>query len=62
MEVTLEELYNGCEKEFEMERLRICTKCNGVGGSDAAAVTTCAGCKGKGMKIVMMQMGPGMYT
>ena len=62
MEVTLEDLYNGCEKEFEIERHRICVKCNGVGGSDAKAVVQCKGCKGKGMRTVMMQLGPGMYT
>jgi len=45
-----------------VERHRICVKCNGVGGSDASAVKTCAGCKGKGVRTVMMQLGPGMYS
>jgi DnaJ-class molecular chaperone len=62
LEVTLEDLYNGKEFEFEVERHRICSKCNGVGGSDAKAVQTCKGCKGKGMRTVMMQLGPGMYS
>ena len=35
LEVTLEDLYNGKEFEFELERHRICAKCNGVGGTDA---------------------------
>lgn len=38
IEVTLEDLYNGKEFEFEIERHRICSKCNGVGGTDATAV------------------------
>ena len=29
VEVTLEQLYNGCELEIEVERHRICTACNG---------------------------------
>lgn len=62
VEVTLEDLYNGKELEFEIERHRICSKCNGVGGSDASAVQTCKSCKGRGMKTVMMQLGPGMYS
>jgi len=61
-EVTLEDLYNGKELEFEVDRQRICSKCNGVGGTDPSAVVTCTGCKGKGMRTVLMQLGPGMYT
>lgn len=38
MEVTLEDLYNGKELEFDIERHRICEKCNGVGSSDPNAV------------------------
>ena len=62
LEVTLEDLYNGKETEVPIERHRICVKCNGVGGSDPKAVQTCKGCKGKGMRTVMMQLGPGMYS
>jgi DnaJ homolog subfamily A member 2 len=62
MEVTLEDLYNGKTTEFDIDRQRICSKCNGVGGTDASAVQTCTGCKGRGMRTMMMQLGPGMYT
>jgi DnaJ-class molecular chaperone len=62
VEVTLEDLYNGKEYEFEIERHRICKVCKGVGGSDPTAVKTCTGCKGRGMRTVMRQLGPGMYT
>lgn len=54
VEVTLEDLYNGKEFEFEIERHRICSKCNGVGGTDPNAVQKCNSCKGKGMRTVMM--------
>ena len=62
LEVTLEDLYNGKEAEVTVDRHRICAKCNGLGGTDAKAVQTCKGCKGKGMRTVMMQLGPGMYS
>jgi DnaJ family protein A protein 2 len=60
--VSLEDLYNGLETEISVERHRICSKCNGVGGTDPKAVQTCKGCKGKGMRTIMMQLGPGMYS
>lgn len=62
VEVSLEDLYTGKELEVTIERHRICSKCKGVGGTDATAVATCKGCKGKGMRTVMMQLGPGMYS
>ncbi len=62
VEVTLEDIYNGKELEVTIDRQRICAKCNGVGGSDPSAVKTCTGCRGKGMRTVMMQLGPGMYS
>jgi len=60
--VTLEDIYNGSEIEFDVERSKICKACNGVGGSDLNAIQKCNGCKGKGMRTVMMQLGPGMYS
>ena len=62
LEVTLEDLYNGKEASVEVERMRICIKCNGVGGTDPKAVQSCKTCKGRGMRTVMMQLGPGMYS
>lgn len=62
IEVTLEDIFNGNEIEVSVDRQRICIKCNGLGGSDPSAVKTCTGCRGKGMRTVMMQLGPGMYS
>lgn len=47
---------------MKVDRHRICSKCNGVGGSDPSAVKSCNGCKGRGVRTVMMQLGPGMYS
>lgn len=62
VEVSLADVYNGKEIEVDVDRQRICNTCNGIGGTDASAVQTCSGCKGRGMKTVMRQMGPGMYS
>ena len=62
VDVSLADIYNGKELEVQVERFRLCETCNGVGGTDATAVQTCTGCKGRGMKTVMRQMGPGMYS
>ena len=62
VEVTLADVYNGKEIEIDVDRQRVCDKCNGVGGTDSTAVQTCTGCKGRGMKTTMRQMGPGMYS
>ena len=62
IECTLNDVYNGNTFDLEVERQRICVACNGLGGTDASAVVTCAACKGRGMRTIMRQMGPGMYS
>ena len=61
VKATLEDLYNGKTTKVAVNRERLCSKCNGVGGK-AGAVTQCPGCKGRGMKTVMQMLGPGMYS
>lgn len=62
VEVSLADIYNGTTVEVDVDRQRICSDCNGVGGSDASAVQTCSTCRGRGMVTKMRQMGPGMYS
>lgn len=62
IEVSLADIYNGKTVEIEVDRQRICSGCDGLGGSDETAVQTCTACKGRGMRTVMRQMGPGMYS
>jgi len=59
LKVTLEELYKGTTKKLRLTKSVICTDCAGKGGK-ADAVETCKGCKGKGVKILLRQLGPGM--
>ena len=59
LEVTLDEIYAGKLTQISVDRKVVCAECNGKGG---AKVEKCTGCKGRGVVIKMMQLGPGMYT
>ena len=61
VKATLADLYNGKTSKVVVNRDRICSKCNGLGGK-AGAVASCGGCKGRGMRTVMQMLGPGMYS
>ena len=61
MKCTLEELYNGKKTKIAVNRERICTKCNGLGGKEGA-VQKCGTCRGRGIVTKMTQLGPGMYS
>jgi len=62
IEVTLADIYNGKTLDLSVERQRLCAACNGIGGTDKSAVQTCAPCKGQGVRTILRQMGPGMYS
>jgi DnaJ family protein A protein 2 len=55
--VTLEEVYSGVKKTIEFSRRVNCKPCNGTGSDNPAAVRTCDGCKGHGVRMVMQRMG-----
>jgi len=57
--VTLEELYNGKVRKLAASRDIQCNPCGGKGGDN---VKSCQDCKGRGMKVTMTQMGPGMMS
>ena len=61
-EVTLADIYNGKTVDIEVERQRCCAACGGIGATDASAVQKCTSCKGTGVKTILRQMGPGMYS
>jgi DnaJ homolog subfamily A member 2 len=58
--VTLDNMYNGMEKKLAVTRAVVCVKCKGNGTKSGAALDTCGGCKGRGVKMVVKQLGPGM--
>jgi len=55
--VTLEDLFNGCSKPLRFRKKTLCDECNGMGGK---GVTQCRHCDGKGLKMIVRQLGPGM--
>jgi DnaJ family protein A protein 2 len=61
IKLTLEEIYTGKQTKIAVNRERICTTCNGIGGKEGA-VKKCDACKGRGMIMKMTMLGPGMYT
>ncbi|CAH1779345.1 unnamed protein product [Owenia fusiformis] len=59
LRVTLEDLYNGKTSKLQLKKTVICKKCHGQGGK-AGAMQTCQSCRGRGVKVTMRQIGPGM--
>lgn len=56
--VTLEDLYNGHEKDFNVNRKVLCTKCRGT-GAKGGETKKCKKCKGQGVVMQLQQLGPG---
>ncbi|ESN90299.1 hypothetical protein HELRODRAFT_185206 [Helobdella robusta] len=59
LKVTLEDLYNGKTTKLNLNKQVLCSKCDGLGGKPGAT-QACRGCNGRGMKITMRQLAPGM--
>eukprot|EP00736_Rhodelphis_marinus_P011329 Rmarinus@m.23984 len=57
--VPLEDLYVGKTKKLAIQRRRVCMDCSGRGGKGDIQAR-CKECDGKGVKIVIHQLGPGM--
>ncbi|TWW76389.1 dnaJ homolog subfamily A member 2b [Takifugu rubripes] len=59
LKVSLEDLYNGKTTKLQLSKNVICGACNGQGGK-AGAVQKCVACRGRGMRIMVRQLAPGM--
>ncbi|KAL4234604.1 DnaJ subfamily A member 2 [Mactra antiquata] len=59
LRVSLEDLYNGKTSKLQLSKTVICTKCSGLGGK-AGATVRCRVCNGRGVKVTLRQLGPGM--
>ncbi|KAJ3292061.1 Type I HSP40 co-chaperone [Borealophlyctis nickersoniae] len=57
LKVSLEDLYRGKVSKLALSKQVICPKCEGKGGKEGA-VKSCQGCGGRGVKIIMRQIGP----
>jgi DnaJ-class molecular chaperone len=61
VKLKIEDIFNGCEKQVEINIDDVCTDCDGT-GSVTRKKKTCSDCKGQGVKMMVRQIGPGMIT
>jgi DnaJ family protein A protein 2 len=59
IKVSLEDLYNGKTVRLAISRNKPCGDCDGVGGKPGSE-KTCDICQGRGVKVTLRQIGPGM--
>ena len=59
LQVSLEELYNGAERNIVVNKDVLCSGCEGKGGAENY-IRTCGTCNGQGVQTVMHQIFPGM--
>jgi DnaJ family protein A protein 2 len=57
---TLEQLYNGRSVKMALNKKVACSECSGSGSLNPEGKQTCSDCKGRGVKVVVRQIGPGM--
>ena len=57
VEVTLEELFNGCEKVVEVQKQVLCSVCNGNGTSSGKKSPKCSFCNGTGAIATVHNLG-----
>lgn len=53
IELTLEECYNGCNKEVHYDVQNDCNSCGGNGAKNGTAKRTCSVCGGSGMRTIV---------
>jgi molecular chaperone DnaJ len=51
--LTLEEVYSGCDKELTYTRHKSCSSCNSTGGANGAPLDNCGTCNGQGRVTVI---------
>lgn len=56
VKLSLEEIFKGCEKIVEIPSNKKCDSCDGFGNTDKKK-DTCSVCKGRGVRVMVRQMG-----
>uniref|UniRef100_A0A1I7WYR5 J domain-containing protein n=1 Tax=Heterorhabditis bacteriophora TaxID=37862 RepID=A0A1I7WYR5_HETBA len=59
LNVSLEDVYNGKTSKLQLSKKALCRKCSGSGGRSGHSYE-CNSCRGRGVKNVVQQIGPGM--
>jgi DnaJ family protein A protein 2 len=57
--VDMKDLFNGASKKIALRKKVLCGECDGRGGK-AGAAKTCSQCHGRGVRVELRQIGPGM--
>jgi len=60
LSVTLEDLYKGKTSKLSVTRNVLCSKCSGSGAKPGVEGGKCKGCEGRGIRLIIKQLGPGM--
>ena len=60
LSVTPKEFYNGKVAKLRATRNVICDKCKGSGSKKPGVEVTCKTCNGRGVRVILRQLGPGM--
>jgi len=58
--VTLRDLYNGKTAKLKITKNVICDECLGQGSLKEGGTSQCAPCRGRGVKVMLRPIGPGM--
>lgn len=58
--ITLKEFYNGKTTKLRATRNVVCGKCQGSGAKKPGMEVTCKTCNGRGVRVILRQLGPGM--
>ncbi|KAL2093539.1 hypothetical protein ACEWY4_010851 [Coilia grayii] len=59
LRVSLDDLYNGKTTKLQLSKNVLCSACGGQGGK-AGAVQKCTACRGRGVRVMIRQLAPGM--
>jgi DnaJ family protein A protein 2 len=59
LKASLEDLYNGKTVKLAINRNKLCEECDGRGGKEGAE-KECPDCHGRGVRVQLRQIGPGM--
>jgi len=60
IQCTLDDLYKGKTTKLAVTRNVLCTKCEGSGAREGVAAGKCKTCDGRGIRLIVKQLGPGM--
>ncbi len=61
VKIKLEEIFNGCDKQIEIPFEDVCGDCVGTGSKNKKK-KVCSDCNGRGIRMMVRQLGPNMIS